>query len=590
MNCVQCGAELRPGARFCNRCGTTQPDSPTAGATAQPAVAVEQLSAELEGDTSQVKRPPRPLRHGADEADVGDEAHEANEADGDGMEAASAPPAPPVPSVPNAASAPEDLTTSPIPAMPPLADIVAAVRTSGQHDEAQAEGAVRGAPIAPPAPPAGADSEDVVSAAVESAVELPAPDAGPPAMRQAPGTVEVAPLAETPPAPGDTPPSWPLTPGTLAGGRYRIERVTATEQEAPGAENTYLVTDRRGYERCWSCGAEPGSADASEAFCERCGADLLAREYMMTERRLGAPDDEKTVPLMGTEPGAVTFFEAGRVYRVAPQPAELPAFPAGAYLVAGAACDIGISRHSGRNEDSLGVTTLSLDSDSRRHTLGIYIVADGLGGHANGQEASQTVVRVFTQSLLRALALPLADGELDPTPDALHEALLAAANAANVALLAANKNTGADSGSTLAAALVWDETAYVANVGDSRGYVYSDDTLRRLTIDHSLVENLVAGGIIAPEDRYTHPQRNQILRSLGDERRVAVDVFEQRLRPGMRLLLCSDGLWEMVRDDELARILADSPHPQEAADTLVRAANTHGGEDNISAIVIEVRA
>jgi len=101
---------------------------------------------------------------------------------------------------------------------------------------------------------------------------------------------------------------------------------------------------------------------------------------------------------------------------------------------------------------------------------------------------------------------------------------------------------------------------------------------------------LIAGGLIRPEERYTHPQRNQIYRSLGGEPDGPVDIFEQRLAPGMRLLLCSDGLWEMVRDDELARILCETPHLQDACDALIRAANAHGGEDNIAALVVEVRA
>lgn len=579
MSCVQCGAELRPGARFCNRCGALQPDS-TSSSAAQPAVAVDMRPDEQPEDASQVKRPPRPVR----QDDGEDAAGEAGGSDEEDARSAAA--------------------TYPVPVMPPLAELGESAGAPQGDQAARVTAAAdlevvpldrlpssptadQPAPATPPPPAATVPEQPEQEAALDETPGAPEPVAD---ARSAVGAAAL-PDQEAPSAPDATPgTSWPLAAGTLAGGRYRIERVSAASQDAPGAENTYLVTDRRGYERCWSCGAEPGSASASDPFCERCGADLLAREYVMTERRLGAPDDEKTMPLGGGEPGAITFVEAGRLYRVAPRPAELPAFPAGAYLVAGAACDIGISRHSGRNEDSLGVTVLSLDSDSRRHTLGIFVVADGLGGHANGHEASQAVARVFTDSLLRALALPLCEGAPDPTPDALHEALLAAAHAANVALLAANDATGADSGSTLAAALVWDETAYVANVGDSRGYVFGEGTLRRLTIDHSLVESLVAGGIIAPEDRYTHPERNKILRSLGDERRVAVDVFEQRLRPGMRLLLCSDGLWEMVRDDELAHILVETPHPQEAADMLVRAANAHGGEDNISAIVVEVRA
>ena len=98
-------------------------------------------------------------------------------------------------------------------------------------------------------------------------------------------------------------------------------------------------------------------------------------------------------------------------------------------------------------------------------------------------------------------------------------------------------------------------------------------------------------GIIEPEQRYTHPNRNQIFRSLGagaNLDNLGIDLFTQRLRPGMRLLLCSDGLWEMVHDDELARILRETPDPQAACDALVRAANEHGGEDNISALVVEI--
>ena len=113
--------------------------------------------------------------------------------------------------------------------------------------------------------------------------------------------------------------------------------------------------------------------------------------------------------------------------------------------------------------------------------------------------------------------------------------------------------------------------------------------LRQITTDHSFVEQLIVSGFVAPENRYTHPQRNQILRSLGDELDVEIDLFEQKLQPGMRFMLCSDGLWEMVRDDETARILSETTNPQEACDRLIESANEHGGEDNISVVVIEVR-
>src|SRR5262249_13948072 len=120
------------------------------------------------------------------------------------------------------------------------------------------------------------------------------------------------------------------------------------------------------------------------------------------------------------------------------------------------------------------------------------------------------------------------------------------------------------------------------------GYVFEGEALRRVTTDHSLVEQMVASGMIADEERYTHPNRNQIFRSLGAGTSSAADVFTQQLRPGMRLLLCSDGLWEMVHDDEIARILRETDDPQAACDALLRGANANGGEDNISALVIEI--
>ncbi|HEY7092554.1 MAG TPA: SpoIIE family protein phosphatase, partial [Ktedonobacterales bacterium] len=136
----------------------------------------------------------------------------------------------------------------------------------------------------------------------------------------------------------------------------------------------------------------------------------------------------------------------------------------------------------------------------------------------------------------------------------------------------------------------YEGTAYVANAGDSRAYVLEGETLRRITSDHSLVEQLVAGGIIADADRYTHPERNQIFRSLGLNREMEVDFFTQWLRPDMRLLLCSDGLWEMVRDNEITRIMRANADPQAACDALIQAANKAGGEDNISAVVVQIGA
>jgi protein phosphatase len=142
-------------------------------------------------------------------------------------------------------------------------------------------------------------------------------------------------------------------------------------------------------------------------------------------------------------------------------------------------------------------------------------------------------------------------------------------------------------GSTLTAALVIGDQAFIANVGDSRTYLVRSGKLERITQDHSLVERLVQAGQIEPDDVYDHPNRNLIYRSLGANRAdVEVDIFTERLQPGDALLLCSDGLWEMIHTPQLESLLAEVADPNEAVNLLVERANENGGEDNISVVLV----
>ena len=378
---------------------------------------------------------------------------------------------------------------------------------------------------------------------------------------------------------------WPLPANIIMDGRYRVEALLQSNDD----NNLYRVSDLRGYEKCYVCSQVYGPNGASERYCADCGADMLARDLLLRERRLAPGEDAP--PDTGTEPPC-QFTQGGRVYQVEPKVTQGRIYPGGARLVAGAATDVGRGRVNGHNEDSAVTLILDRFFDDTARPLGLFVLADGMGGHARGDRASRLVANNITFSVLRQLAMPQL-GALTDTPldeDTLASLLRDAVKDANNALCAANQEAELDAGSTLVAVLIAGETAHIANAGDSRCYAFDADAgLRRLTTDHSLVQQLVAGGLIKPDEVYTHPERNKVIRSLGDDPDLPVDLFVQQLKPGLRLLLCCDGLWEMVRDPQIEQILRDAPDAQSAADALITAANDGGGDDNITVIVVEAR-
>lgn len=271
--------------------------------------------------------------------------------------------------------------------------------------------------------------------------------------------------------------------------------------------------------------------------------------------------------------------------------ATVDASPRGApgsrlYLEVGSALDAGIKRKGLPNEDSILALATFPSARLTVEPVGLFIIADGMGGHGNGQEAS----RLAIQSMHSALELALVDG---PEDDIYEELLAEAVHTANLAIYQRNRQKSANMGTTLSAALVIGETAYIANVGDSRTYLYREsEGLTQITRDHSTVARLVESGAITRQDIYTHPKRNEIYRCLGDSASVKVDTFTVPLEAGDLLLLCSDGLWEMARDEGIEEILADSYPDGDASDLcdqLTRAALDGGGKDNISVIAVYVR-
>jgi serine/threonine protein phosphatase PrpC len=247
-------------------------------------------------------------------------------------------------------------------------------------------------------------------------------------------------------------------------------------------------------------------------------------------------------------------------------------------------------RHHTRNEDAVVTFTFDKEQEKQSVPIGFYLVSDGLGGHDAGEVASRTVNQIVTDWIVKAKVLPdLQKATRRLTSEDMPGALLAQAiQRANEVLLRQGQVQNSDLGSTVTAALIIGDVATVANVGDSRTYLLRDGRLEQITRDHSLVAGLVYAGIIDSEEVRTHPQRNQIYRCLGHKPDIEVDVFTRQLQTGDVLVLCSDGLWEMVTDTEIQRIIADTRSPQKACDALVAAANHAGGQDNIGVIVVEM--
>ncbi|MBN1976262.1 MAG: Stp1/IreP family PP2C-type Ser/Thr phosphatase [Anaerolineae bacterium] len=243
-----------------------------------------------------------------------------------------------------------------------------------------------------------------------------------------------------------------------------------------------------------------------------------------------------------------------------------------------------------RNEDAVITFTYDKEQDGQTVPIGFYLVADGMGGHDAGDLASRTVNQVVTDRIIKIKVLPdLRKSTRKLTQEDVPADILSeAVQKANETLMNHGQKKSSDLGSTVTSALVIGDVATVANVGDSRTYLLRDGRMEQISQDHSLVARLVDAGIVTPEEVRSHPQRNQIYRCLGHQPTVEVDTFPVQLQEGDRLILCSDGLWEMVPDAEVQHIVESARSPQKACDALIEAANQAGGEDNIAVIVVEL--
>ena len=241
-----------------------------------------------------------------------------------------------------------------------------------------------------------------------------------------------------------------------------------------------------------------------------------------------------------------------------------------------------VGRARGQNEDAFFTLKALIGPKPSSNPVGVVMVADGMGGHALGGQASSTAVRVASGILIREILLPLIDDEAaDTQRRPIQEILTEATQSANRSLC----RMEADTGTTLTSVLIADHSAYVAHVGDCRVYYLADGKAEQITRDHSLVRRLVDLGEISPQEALSHPQRNLLYRALGQEVDLEVDTYFRRLAKGSCLVVCSDGLWNNVSQEEMSEVIAEAPTPQEACNRLIDRANDVGGEDNITIVL-----
>ncbi len=241
--------------------------------------------------------------------------------------------------------------------------------------------------------------------------------------------------------------------------------------------------------------------------------------------------------------------------------------------------DKGVTREN--NEDSLAAVTLNHASETASQTIGVYAVADGMGGHEAGEVASKLAVRTVVRQLMGDVAEA---GEDLPVhyQQWLERAVALANRVVRKKAHEENKNMG----TTLVMAVVVGNDVHIANVGDSRAYLISPTRLRQITHDQSFVQSLVDKGVITPEQAANNPNRNRLTQAVGSQEDVNVDLFNETLENDESLLLCSDGLWNTLGDEEIIDIVRKAATPHTACQALVDACNAKGAQDNIAAVLV----
>jgi len=247
--------------------------------------------------------------------------------------------------------------------------------------------------------------------------------------------------------------------------------------------------------------------------------------------------------------------------------------------------EVSLGKVRKQNEDTVFAMNARSLNPALQTSYGLFIVADGMGGHENGEVASSAAVGAAVGVLERQLFEPLRMNGSLPAAQEVQDVLNRAAESAQEAVL----GSAPGGGTTLSAALVLNRQLFWAHVGDSRIYLYSSRKgLETLTTDHTVVRRLVELGQISAEEAEKNPLRNQLFRALGQGDAFRVDLGQRELDLPCALLLCSDGLWGLVPEETLLKTLEKGQPAPLSAKNLIDAANRAGGTDNISVIIANI--
>ena len=244
-------------------------------------------------------------------------------------------------------------------------------------------------------------------------------------------------------------------------------------------------------------------------------------------------------------------------------------------------CDSHVGKVRKNNEDYCMGEIIQTEDDC----IGIFALADGMGGHKKGEVASKiavdSIIDFLKENILKSCGIKM---------DYLDDVIKQGYNYANQKIF---DNVSEDSscegmGTTLVVAVIYKDDMIMANVGDSRGYLLHNDEFRRITRDHSVVEELVNANLITEEEARVHPRRNQITRAMGAEEIIIVDIFREKVEKGDMILLATDGLTGCVGDEDIKNIIKQDKDIKEICEDLINQANDNSGKDNISVILSKI--